>query len=212
MKNSFEYQIRLLTRAMLLSVSYAALGVMIGAQEARAQSAPAEQRTSEATPSLPPVTVTAPEAKRRASSAPTTRADNGTRKRRPQTARRPEPTTAPKAFAVSQDARTGTVGIYANSTSVATKTNTAAGQHSAVAQRRHQGIHPRSGSPGPHRRHPLRSRRRGASGRRQPRRTRDPRRRYQRQFLRQRLPRRRAVFPRSLQRAERRGSEGAEPR
>jgi catecholate siderophore receptor len=124
MKNSFEYQIRLLTRAMLLSASYAALGVMIGAQEARAQSAPTEQRTSEATPSLPPVTITAPEAKRRASSAPTTRADNGTRKRQPQTPRRPEPTTAPKAFAVSQDARTGTVGIYANSTSVATKTNT----------------------------------------------------------------------------------------
>jgi catecholate siderophore receptor len=124
MKNSFEYQIRRLSRAMLLSVSYVALGAVIGAQQARAQSAPAEQRTSEATPSLPPVTITAPEAKRRASRAPTTRADNGTRKRQSQTARRPEPTTAPKAFTVTQDARTGTVGVYANSTSVATKTNT----------------------------------------------------------------------------------------
>jgi catecholate siderophore receptor len=109
---------------MLLSVSTVALGAAMGAQGAQAQSAPAEQRTSEANPSLPPVTVTAPEAKRRANSAPTTRATNGTRKRRQQTARRPEPTTAPKAFAVSQDARTGTVGVYANSTSVATKTNT----------------------------------------------------------------------------------------
>src|SRR5258705_9247469 len=41
-----------------------------------------------------------------------------------QAARQPESTAAPKAFAVTQDARTGTVGIYANSTSVATKTNT----------------------------------------------------------------------------------------
>src|SRR6202041_3771226 len=37
---------------------------------------------------------------------------------------RRESTVAPKPFAVSQDARTGTVGVYANSTSVATKTNT----------------------------------------------------------------------------------------
>jgi catecholate siderophore receptor len=42
-----------------------------------------------------------------------------------QSERRPEPASAPKAFAQSQDARTGTVGVYANSTSVATKTNTA---------------------------------------------------------------------------------------
>jgi catecholate siderophore receptor len=123
-KNSFEYQIRLLSRAMLLSVSYAALGVTIGGYEAFAQSAPAEQRTSEATPALPPVTVTAPETKPRANRAPTTRADNGAQRRRTQTARRPETTTAPKVFTPTQDERTGTVGIYANSTSVATKTNT----------------------------------------------------------------------------------------
>ena len=42
-----------------------------------------------------------------------------------QAARRPETTPAePKPFAQSQDARTGTVGYYANSTSVATKSNT----------------------------------------------------------------------------------------
>jgi catecholate siderophore receptor len=120
-KSSFKYQIRLASRAMLLSVSYAALGVLAGAQETQAQTAAAQQTAGAP---LPPVTVTAPEATRRASSSPANRADNGTRKRRSQTARRPEPATAPKQFAVSQDARTGTVGIYANSTSVATKTNT----------------------------------------------------------------------------------------
>jgi catecholate siderophore receptor len=123
-KSSFEFQIRLLSSAMLLSVSTAALVLLTGAQLARAQSAPTEQRTSEAAPSLPPVTITAPEVRRRASSSPSTRADNGTRKRQPRTARRPEPTAAPKQFAVTQDARTGTVGVYANSTSVATKSNT----------------------------------------------------------------------------------------
>ena len=45
-------------------------------------------------------------------------------RRRSQSARRPEPASAPKTFGVSQDARTGTVGVYANSTSTATKTNT----------------------------------------------------------------------------------------
>jgi catecholate siderophore receptor len=105
----------------VLSASYFAVEIP-GAQ---AQSAPAEQQAPGAS-SLPPVTITAPQATRRApSSSPTaTHADNAARKRRTQTARRPEPTAAPKAFGVSQDARTGTVGIYANSTSVATKTNT----------------------------------------------------------------------------------------
>jgi catecholate siderophore receptor len=36
----------------------------------------------------------------------------------------PAPTTAPPAAADSQDARTGTIGVYTNSTAVATKTNT----------------------------------------------------------------------------------------
>jgi catecholate siderophore receptor len=121
-KNLFKYQIRFASRALRLSVSYVALGMLVGAPEAQAQTAATTQQTAGA--SLPPVTITAPEAKRRADSAPATRADNGTRKRRSQAARRPEPATAPKQFAVSQDARTGTVGVYANSTSVATKTNT----------------------------------------------------------------------------------------
>jgi catecholate siderophore receptor len=123
-KNTFKFEqrIRLTSRVVLLSVGYAVLGSSMGAQQALAQSAPATQQAPGA--SLPPVLITAPDAKRRARNLPATHADNGTRKRRSQTARRPEPTTAPKAFAVSQDARTGTVGIYANSTSVATKTNT----------------------------------------------------------------------------------------
>jgi catecholate siderophore receptor len=122
-KSSFKYQIRHASRALLLSVSYAALGVLAGAPKAQAQTAPATQQTAAAP--LPPVTITAPEAKRRADVAPAQpRAARGTAKRRSQTARRPEPATAPKAFAVSQDARTGTVGYYANSTSVGTKTNT----------------------------------------------------------------------------------------
>ena len=47
--------------------------------------------------------------------------DNGAA-RRPRDVLKSE--AAPKAFAESQDARTGTVGVYANSTSAATKTNT----------------------------------------------------------------------------------------
>src|ERR1700738_2689122 len=122
-KSSFKYQIRHASRALLLSVSYAALGVLIGAPEAQAQTAPATQQTAAAP--LPPVQIPAPEARRGADVAPPQpRAARGTAKRRSQTARRPEPATAPKAFAVSQDARTGTVGYYANSTSVGTKTNT----------------------------------------------------------------------------------------
>jgi catecholate siderophore receptor len=108
-------------RATLFSVSYIALGVF-SLTETRAQTA-AQQ--GQAGAQLPPIQITAPEAKRRASSAPAQqRADRAGQRRRAQAARHPEPQAAPKAFAVSQDARTGTVGVYANSTSSATKTNT----------------------------------------------------------------------------------------
>ena len=108
-------------RATLFSVSYIALGVF-SSTETRAQTAaPQGQAESQ----LPPIQITAPEAKRRASSAPAQqRADRTGQRRRSQAARNPEPQAAPKAFAVSQDVRTGTVGVYANSTSSATKTNT----------------------------------------------------------------------------------------
>jgi len=73
---------------------------------------------------LPPVQVIAPEAPRHSTTRPAQRADRGGSRRRSQTARRPEAQPAAKPFTESYDARTGTVGIYANSTSVATKTNT----------------------------------------------------------------------------------------
>ncbi len=110
-------------KAALFSVSCVALGAVACATAAHAQTAEATQ--PKAGSQLPPIQITAPEATRRANSAPTQRADPGAqRRRRLQAARQPEQTAALKAFAVSQDARTGTVGIYANSTSVATKTNT----------------------------------------------------------------------------------------
>jgi catecholate siderophore receptor len=122
MKTKFKlkYRIRLASRRLLLSASYATIGMLASIPETRAQSA---QRDPDGS-SLPPVTVTAPEVKRRTNAVPVQRANRSAERRRSQTARRPEPAAAPKPFAVSQDARTGTVGIYANSTSVATKTNT----------------------------------------------------------------------------------------
>src|SRR5436305_5784037 len=111
----------LLRSVALLSVSYAALA---GAP-AHAQTAGTPPQ-AQAGSQLPPISVTAPEVKRRANSASAQRADRGGARRRVQAARRPEPQAAPNAaFAESQDARTGTVGVYANSTSVATRTNTA---------------------------------------------------------------------------------------
>jgi catecholate siderophore receptor len=110
--------LRLIAKAALLSVSCAALGVLACAPAAQAQ-------TSEAASQLPAIQITAPEAKHRVNRAAVQRADRGAQRRRSLTARRSEPQPAPKAaFAQSQDARTGTAGVYANSTSVATKTNT----------------------------------------------------------------------------------------
>ena len=95
-----------------------ASGAFFASPQALAQSAPAPGAT------LPPVNVTAPEAQRRSNSSTASRRSGATRSRRTQTARRPETTPAPKPFTESQDARTGTVGYFANSTSVATKSNT----------------------------------------------------------------------------------------
>jgi catecholate siderophore receptor len=113
--------VRAFARLMAVSVSGAALGLIVCATATQAQTAAAAQAGSQ----LAPVEVTAPETKRRADTAPGKRADRGAQRRRTQAARQPEPQAAPKAaFAVSQDARTGTVGYYADSTSSATKTNT----------------------------------------------------------------------------------------
>jgi len=89
---------------------------------------PAPVRAQSQTPSsqLPPVNVTAPnETRRVARSAPAKRADRGSQRPRRQAARQTEPAPPPKELSMSQDARTGTVGVYSNSTSVATKSNTA---------------------------------------------------------------------------------------
>jgi catecholate siderophore receptor len=109
--------LRLVAKAALLSVSSAALGALACTTTHAQTPQPASQ--------LPPIQITAPEARHRANSAPTQHRDRGAQRRRALAARRPEPQAAPQAaFAESQDARTGTAGVYANSTSVATKTNT----------------------------------------------------------------------------------------
>jgi catecholate siderophore receptor len=108
-------------RAALFSVSYAAFGVVASTATQAQTTAPKEWQAGS---QLPPIQVTAPEAKRRASTAPAQPADRAGSRRRSQAARQAEPQAAPKSFGQSQDARTGTTGIYANSTSIATKTST----------------------------------------------------------------------------------------
>jgi catecholate siderophore receptor len=74
---------------------------------------------------LPPVNVTAPNEQRRpARTAPARRAERGSQKPRPQPVRQAEQAPPLKEIMQTQDVRTGTVGYYSNSTSVATKTNT----------------------------------------------------------------------------------------
>ena len=108
-------------RAALFSASYATLGI-VATTETWAQTTTAQQ--GQGASQLPPVQVTAPEARRRANTAPAQRriAPDSAAARKSRDALKLR--TAPKAFAESQDARTGTVGVYANSTSIATKTNT----------------------------------------------------------------------------------------
>ena len=117
---SLRHRADFASKAALLSVSYLALGLFAGIGEARAQSSVSSEKQ------LPAVEVAAPpEVKRRAGATSSAqRADRNAQRRRSQAARQPQSETAPKAFGQSQDARTGTVGVYANSTSVATKTNT----------------------------------------------------------------------------------------
>jgi catecholate siderophore receptor len=109
---------------LFASASYVALCLSIGEADAQTQPTPSQGGTS-----LPSVTVNPPETRRRPASPATRTSTNARRGRRTQAARRNEtaPATSPPAaasFGPSQDARTGTVGVYANSTSVATKTNT----------------------------------------------------------------------------------------
>jgi catecholate siderophore receptor len=109
---------RHLMAASWLALAAIATGLM---EPARAQSADEGPKPDS---QLPPVTVTAPEAKRSTSVPARQTAAGGATKRRQQASRQVQPQAEPKAFGQSQDARTGTVGVYANSTSVATKSNT----------------------------------------------------------------------------------------
>lgn len=106
--------------AALLSTSIITLGVMAaGGTASHAQSTPPAAATSS---NIPPVTVSPPERRHRAPAKPAARADQGAnRARSTRAARAPA---VPRTFGPTQDARTGTVGVYSDSTSSATKTNT----------------------------------------------------------------------------------------
>jgi catecholate siderophore receptor len=105
----------------LASASYVVLCLSIG--EAGAQTQPMPTQSGGA--SLPAVTVTAPETRPHPAPSTARNTKNAGRARRTRVARRNETVPAAKpAFGPTQDARTGTVGVYANSTAVATKTNT----------------------------------------------------------------------------------------
>lgn len=111
--------IRAFTRATLLSTS--ALVVVAPATPALAQPA-----ANTAAAPLPPIQVSPPDTKRRVNPSPRRGTDRGAARRQARSARRTPPPAAPNpTFAPTQDARTGTVGLYANSTAVATKSNTA---------------------------------------------------------------------------------------
>jgi catecholate siderophore receptor len=110
-------------RLVLLSASTLALTAAtpanVGAQTA-AQSGASQ---------LPPVQIDAPTQKPRGQQAPAQNrgsrsAARTQRRNAPHVAAQPTPPAPPTQPADTQDARTGTVGVYANSTSVATKTNT----------------------------------------------------------------------------------------
>jgi catecholate siderophore receptor len=109
--------------AALLSVGTIAL-IAASASVARAQAS--AQRAPGAS-QLPPVQIDEPSRKPRRSLAqprkrgPATATRSPRRNPNPAAQAAPQPSAAP---ADTQDARTGTVGIYANSTSVATRTNT----------------------------------------------------------------------------------------
>jgi catecholate siderophore receptor len=111
---------RYLVAASVVAI-VAVAGSLTSATSANAQAVAAQTPNSE----LPPVNVQAPaESRRAARSAPSRRADRGSQKPRPQAARQTEPAPPPKEMMQTQDARTGTVGYYSNSTSVVTRTNT----------------------------------------------------------------------------------------
>ena len=109
-------------KTALLSVSYVALTLAAPAD------AWAQATTTPAASQLPPVQIDEPTRKPRPrQAAPRNRAPaTATRatRRNPTRTAQPQPQATPQAAPSTQDTRTGTVGVYSNSTSVATKTNT----------------------------------------------------------------------------------------
>ncbi|QDM24190.1 TonB-dependent siderophore receptor [Tardiphaga sp. vice154] len=110
----------------LLSVSVLALDLALSPQAVAQTAAPATEvaPTGRASPAqLPPVSITAPDpaTRRRRAASRSAAVPAGARATRRVAATAPP---APAVRSLSQDARTGAVGIYANSTSSATKTNT----------------------------------------------------------------------------------------
>jgi catecholate siderophore receptor len=109
-------------KAALLSASYIAIAA-IGTSESHAQAPAAQPAASQ----LPPVQIQEPKRQpRRPRTATRRRPENVAARRQPAPPRAPQsaPPSPVSNPANTQDARTGTVGVYANSTSVATKTNT----------------------------------------------------------------------------------------
>ena len=108
----FGRRVSVLSTAALFSVSYIALGMLAGAERANAQSAPlAQPDAAGSNAALPTINVTAPKPKPAQKRKKDTQGATG--EAAPQPPAQPAPNT--------QEARTGTVGIYANSTSVVTK-------------------------------------------------------------------------------------------
>jgi catecholate siderophore receptor len=110
-------------KAAFLSVSYVALAVA-GGNSSSAQTSQQTPAAQPGTSQLPAVQIEEPARKpKRQRTQPSNRA--GATAARRTTAPQPTPTSASSVWAASTyDARTGTVGIYTNSTSVATKVNT----------------------------------------------------------------------------------------
>ncbi|MGN6572635.1 MAG: TonB-dependent siderophore receptor [Pseudolabrys sp.] len=102
----------------MVSVSYLALSVIAGSHAATQTATVAQQPAASA---LPPVEVDEPKRKpRRKTAKPAARSEPAVTQRQAS----PAQADKPPAPADTQEARTGTVGVYSNSTAVATKTNT----------------------------------------------------------------------------------------
>ena len=113
-------RIEIVAKIALLSVSYVALAATHSGQVLAQTSLPAVAAPSELAP-LPAVTINAPRRKPQPKRAQQTRRANTVPVAPVATS--PSPA-APAAPVDPQNSRTGTVGVYANSTSVATKINT----------------------------------------------------------------------------------------